>query len=507
MHEKYFDKLFIFEMANNHMGSVSHAKKIISNFSKLQKKFKFNFAFKLQYRNLKSFIHPNFSERNDLKFIKRFKETELKENDFNQIVKTIKKYKFKSIATPFDEKSVDLINRQHLDYIKVASCSFEDWSLLEKISQFDYPLILSTAGAKIENIDRVVNFFRNRKKIFCLMHCVAIYPTPENSNILSRIDLFKQRYLDIPIGFSTHEGPKNISNIQMAIAKGATVFEKHVGTTNSKFKKLNDYSSNEKQTFEWLESANYAFNNCQTRLNKRNEALEKQTLKSLKRGLFLKKSYKKNKKINFKDIYLAYPPLKNQLTSENFSKYNTIRTKKNIKKDSPLLLNNSKILNQRKKIYNIIKKVNLVIKKNLIFIPDNTPIEISFHYGIENFDKFGLVMFTIINRSYCKKILIIQKNQMHPKQYHKKKEETFNILSGSLCLNLNNKDYILKKGDVITIKKNQVHSFFSRTGCVIEELSNKHINSDSIYLDKAINKNKNRKIILNYWKIPFEKKY
>ena len=74
-------------------------------------------------------------------------------------------------------------------------------------------------GAKIENIDRVVNFLKIEIKIFCLLHCVAIYPTPDTANNLSRIDLLKKRYPDIPIGFSTHENPDNFSNVQMQLLK------------------------------------------------------------------------------------------------------------------------------------------------------------------------------------------------------------------------------------------------------------------------------------------------
>ena len=501
MNRNQFNKLFIFELANNHMGDLKHALKLVNTYSKLSKKFKFKFAIKLQYRDLKNFIHTSFKNRTDLKFIKRFKDTELSVNDFNKIVKEIKKNKIKTIATPFDEKSVELIKKQNLDYIKVASCSFEDWSLLEKIAKYEFPLILSTAGAKIENIDRVVNFFKNRNKDFCLLHCVAIYPTPDTANNLSRIDLLKKRYPDIPIGFSTHENPDNFSNVQIAIAKGATVFEKHVGIRDDVHNNLNDYSSNLIQTKKWLESAKYAFNTCnniQKNVVKKNES---KTLKNLKRGLFIKKNILKNKKINPQDIYLAFPPSKNQITSETFSKYNIFVSKKDINKNQPLLKNNCKIINKRKKINEIIKKTNLFLNKTGVNIPENIPIEISHHYGLNNFKKYGLVMFTIINRNYCKKILILFPNQKHPEQFHKKKEETFNVLHGNLELKINNEKFKLKKGEIITIKKLQNHSFFSKKGCIIEELSTTHEKKDSFYTDKKINNSKERKTILHYWKI------
>ena len=44
--------LYIFEMANNHQGSVEHAKKIIDEFSSLAKRMNINAAVKLQFRQL-----------------------------------------------------------------------------------------------------------------------------------------------------------------------------------------------------------------------------------------------------------------------------------------------------------------------------------------------------------------------------------------------------------------------------------------------------------------------
>ena len=108
-------------------------------------------------------------------------------------------------------------------------------------------------------------------------------------------------------------------------------------------------------------------------------------------------------------------------------------------------------------------------------------------------------MFTLINRDYCKKILVLLPGQTHPRQFHKIKEETFNVLNGKLVLNIDGKLFSLKKGDIITIKPLQKHKFFTKEGCVIEELSTTHKKNDSFYTDKKIQNNKNRKTIVNFW--------
>lgn len=62
--------LFIFEMANNHNGNVDRGVKIIEEIAEVVKDYKkkFDFAFKFQYRNLETFIHPNYKDRLDLKY-------------------------------------------------------------------------------------------------------------------------------------------------------------------------------------------------------------------------------------------------------------------------------------------------------------------------------------------------------------------------------------------------------------------------------------------------------
>jgi len=126
-------------------------------------------------------------------------------------------------------------------------------------------------------------------------------------------------------------------------------------------------------------------------------------------------------------------------------------------------------------------------------LPRGARLEISHHYGIENFYKYGITMINIINHRYCKKLIIMLPGQNHPAQFHKIKEESFFILYGKVNLILDKKKHVLNPGDIKTIKKGEIHEFYTKHGAVIEELSTQHIKTDSFYLDKKIEKNKNRK--------------
>jgi N-acetylneuraminate synthase len=119
--------------------------------------------------------------------------------------------------------------------------------------------------------------------------------------------------------------------------------------------------------------------------------------------------------------------------------------------------------------------------------------------SIDKFYETGITMITVVNREYCKKLIIVLPNQTHPEQYHLQKEETFVILHGEVELILDGVKKILKKGDVITIEKEVRHEFSTKTGCIIEEVSSTHYINDSYYTNELISQNKDRKTFVTHW--------
>ena len=493
------NNLITLEMANNHMGDIAHGIKLIKTFGEICNKYDFEFALKFQYRSLKTFIHPSMVGRDDVKYVKRFAETELTKEDFDNFLVEARTQNFLTMSTPFDNESVPMIEEQDLDIIKVASCSFPDWPLLERIVDNDKPIIASTAGASVNDIDQVVSFLDNRKKEFAIMHCVGQYPTPDENLHLGQLKFLQQRYSGVRIGFSTHEDPNTVAIIPMAIAMGATIFEKHIALPTEKYP-INEYSTSPKQLEEWLETAVHAFRiygESEKRLPI-NEA-EKNSLRSLQRGVFIKKDINKGHLIQSEDVYFAFPPEDGQYTANDWSKYLQYTSIENISKDQALNHNNTEVKDTRDKIWEIVKKVRTFLNESKVVIPGGAELEISHHYGLENFDEFGLMMLTVVNREYCKKILVTLPGQSHPEQNHNKKEETFHVLYGELDLELVGEMQTCKPGDVITVLPGVKHAFTSKDGCVVEEISSTHYKDDSYYTDPKISENKQRKTMLTHW--------
>jgi sialic acid synthase SpsE/quercetin dioxygenase-like cupin family protein len=498
--KNYFDQpLFVFEMANNHMGSVDHGLTMIKTFSKVSKRFPFQFAFKFQFRNLDTFIHPDYKSRTDLKYVKRFSETRLSKEQFQRMKNAAAKAGFITMCTPFDEPSVDLIEEMGFDIIKVASCSFTDWPLLERIVQAERPIIASTSGATLAEIDNVVGFLQHRGKQFAVMHCVGEYPTVIDHLQLNQIDLLKQRFPGVAVGYSTHEEPDNTESIQMAIGKGATIFEKHVAIDTEVFKK-NDYSATPEQVARWLESAEKAYRMCGVS-GERSKATDKELadLRQFKRGVFAGRKILKGEKMTLSDVFFAFPNTDGQLVANDMSKYKEYTAKKNLEKHAPLLAKEIASSDKRETIYSIIQRVKQILSAGNIVVPGIATLEISHHYGLDRFEEVGCTLINVVNREYCKKLIVVLPGQKHPEQYHNVKEETFLVPYGDVRLTLDGVEKKCKSGDIVTVTRGTKHAFSSENGAVIEEISSTHYKDDSFYTDESILRNKDRKTVLSYW--------
>ena len=181
------------------------------------------------------------------------------------------------------------------------------------------------------------------------------------------------------------------------------------------------------------------------------------------------------------------------------SKYIEYYAEENISVNAPILSGQLRHKNIRGRVREIVEKVKGIIQKSNVPVPPKVDLEISHHYGIENFEQYGLTMITIINREYCKKMIIMLPGQHHPEQYHLQKEETFYILWGSVWINLDGVESTKKTGDIITIERGVRHSFRTDSGVVLEEISSTHLANDSYYTDPSIMNNPYRKTLLTYW--------
>jgi len=501
MNQFDFEDLFVLDLANNHQGSVEHALKIIKECAKVVHKHNIRAAIKFQFRQYATFIHPDHFEGSDNKHIPRFLSTELSKSDWQILFDAVKKEGMLTMCTPFDNESVPVISEMDFDIIKVASCSAKDWPLLEEIARASKPVIASTGGLELNDIDNLVSFFSHRGIDHALMHCVSIYPIPKEDFHLNHIDRLKARYKNCTIGWSTHEDQDEIAPIQIAVGKGAKMFERHVGY-ETKDNKLNLYSSTPSQLDKWFEAYYYAKTLCGSSTDRPITKIESESLQGLQRGIFVKKEIKKNTQLSLSDIYFAMPYVTGQLSSESWTD-NKIITTKLMKADEPIFPDCVIVDNKTENavLKKSIHEVKAMLNEASIVLNSDFGIEFSHHYGQEKFREVGALIIDCINRDYCKKLIVVLPGQKHPSHFHKRKEETFQVLSGIFECIVGGHKKILYPGETALVQPGVWHEFWSEDGCIIEEVSTTHYKNDSVYSDKKINDLEltDRKTIVKNW--------
>ena len=160
-----FNDLIVLDLANNHQGSMQHAKNIIEQLTKVIAKFDFKFALKFQFRDLPEFINKREIKKPQNKHVPRFIVTMLTWEDFRELKEMASQNGFYTICTPFDEVSVDKIVELNFDLLKIASCSAADWPLLTKASKSGLPMVVSTGGLKINQLTSF-SFLQHSEMIF-----------------------------------------------------------------------------------------------------------------------------------------------------------------------------------------------------------------------------------------------------------------------------------------------------------------------------------------------------
>jgi sialic acid synthase SpsE len=341
MNHIIFEDLFVLEMANNHYGQLDRAMKIVREYSRIVRFNNVRAAIKFQLRDVDSFIHQDFRERTDIRYIKKTIDTQMPRENFMALTDAIKKAGCIPMATPFDEKSVDFCMELGLPIIKLASSDVNDWELIEKIAKTRKPMICSTGGTSLKDLDDLVTFCENRNLPLAINHCVSLYPCEDNDLELNQIDFLRKRYPNHVIGLSTHEYHDWDASLQIAYAKGARTFERHIDI-DADGKPVSPYCSVPSQIDSWFKAFNRAKTMCggsgDTRRNVSDH--EAKYLNALVRGVYAKRDLPKGHILQREDmesdVYLAIPLQKGQISCRELMSGETLQTP--IKKDQPVMI-------------------------------------------------------------------------------------------------------------------------------------------------------------------------
>ncbi|HWH83111.1 MAG TPA: N-acetylneuraminate synthase family protein [Burkholderiaceae bacterium] len=335
MKHNLFEDLFVLEMANNHWGKLERGLKIVQDFGRVVRFNDAKAAMKLQFRDVDRFIHKDYRDRTDVRYIKKTLDTHLSWDKYAILTKAVRENGMVTMATPFDEVSVDKCVELNVQIIKIASSDIKDWVLIEKIAAAGKPVIASTGGSTLKDMDDLIAFFNKRRIPFALNHCVSMYPSEDSEVELNQIDFLRDRYPENVIGYSTHEYTDWRNSVMMAYAKGARTFERHVDIDHDGVP-VSPYCSRPENVDEWFKAYKKAKEMCGPPGTAKRLAPEKEVkyLDNLVRGVYATRDLPAGHVIGDKDVYLAIPLLHGQISCRELMNGEVLLNA--VTKDAPL---------------------------------------------------------------------------------------------------------------------------------------------------------------------------
>lgn len=127
------------------------------------------------------------------------------------------------LCTPWDEKSVAVLEEFGVSAYKVASADLTNIPLINRLARTKKTLILSTGMSTTEEVQATVNFLNAQQANYVLLHCNSTYPAPlHDINLKWMAEL---RKIHPFVGYSGHERGINIS--LAAVGLGACIIERH----------------------------------------------------------------------------------------------------------------------------------------------------------------------------------------------------------------------------------------------------------------------------------------
>jgi N,N'-diacetyllegionaminate synthase len=129
------------------------------------------------------------------------------------------------ICSPFSNLAVDWLEDIGVKQYKIGSGEVNNLLILEKIAQTGKPVILSSGMSSYAELDKTVDFLKEKKVDFSILQCTTAYPTLPEQYGLNVIQELQNRY-GVPVGFSDHSA--KIETCIAATALGASILEFHV---------------------------------------------------------------------------------------------------------------------------------------------------------------------------------------------------------------------------------------------------------------------------------------
>ncbi|WP_330205272.1 N-acetylneuraminate synthase family protein [Cyanobacterium sp. DS4] len=225
IHEKS-STFIIAEIGINHNGNFGLAKQLVdsaiasgANCAKFQMR---NIASLYQNAGNANDAKENLGSQYTLDLLSRF---QLTDQQMLEIFDYCQEKGILPLCTPWDLKSLEILEKYGMKAYKVASADLTNHQLLSEIAKTGKPLICSTGMSTEQEIKESVKLLQDLGTQYILLHCNSTYPAPFKDINLNYLDHLKQIGQCL-VGYSGHE--RGFFVPIAAVAKGAKVIEKHI---------------------------------------------------------------------------------------------------------------------------------------------------------------------------------------------------------------------------------------------------------------------------------------
>lgn len=185
------------------------------------------------------------------------KALEVSDKDLSELAIYTRSLGLKFMSTAFDSHSLNhLVDVIKVDVLKIPSGEITNGPFLLEIARKGLPMICSTGTAnesdietaldilafgltdpttpksfsEIKGASRSADGMAALKAKVTILHCVSEYPAPFSEVNLNAMDTMREKF-NLPVGYSDHT--TGIMASVAAVAKGATVIEKHFTISNA----------------------------------------------------------------------------------------------------------------------------------------------------------------------------------------------------------------------------------------------------------------------------------
>jgi len=217
----------IAEIGHNHQGDLGQARRLIHAAKECGVD-----AVKLQKRANRTLYTREFFDQpyeNELSFGRTYGEhreaLEFDADEYRELLGYAREVGVALFATPFDFESADLLAELDVPAFKFASGDLRNTPLQRHVAAFGKPMLLSTGGATMEDVERAVDTILPINPQLCVLQCTAAYPASVEDLNLAVIATLRERFPELVIGLSDHQN--GIAMAIVAVMLGARVIEKH----------------------------------------------------------------------------------------------------------------------------------------------------------------------------------------------------------------------------------------------------------------------------------------